>query len=59
MYVFMGDLSMNFRNKNFFKKKEKKRLLCAFVCPSWFKESGGLHSVQRSRATLNLIYKFT
>ncbi len=22
------------------KKKKKKGLLCAFVCPSWFKETG-------------------
>jgi hypothetical protein len=41
MYVFIG---------NFFKKKQKQRLLCAFVCPFWFKETRGLHSVRRSRA---------
>jgi hypothetical protein len=32
-----------FKNNKF---KKKKKLLCAFVCLSWFKETGGLHSVQ-------------
>jgi len=59
MYVFMGDFSTNFQNKKFIKKKEKKRLLCAFVCPSWFKETGGLHSVRRSRAPTSLYIRLT
>jgi hypothetical protein len=42
MYVFIGDFSTNFRHKTFL----KKRLMCAFVCPSLFKETGGLHSVR-------------
>ncbi len=48
MYVFIGDFSTNFRHKFFL--FFLKRLLCAFVCPSWFKETGGLHSVRRARA---------
>jgi hypothetical protein len=32
----------------------KKWLLCAFVCPSWFKETGGLHNVRRSRAPISI-----
>ncbi len=39
------------------KKKKKKRLLCAFVCPSWFKETRGLHSVRRSRAPTKYFFR--
>jgi len=46
MYVFIG--------KIFF---VKKRLLCAFVCPSWFKETRGLHSVRRSRAPTKYFFR--
>ncbi len=53
MYVFIGDFSTNFRHNFYF--YFKKRLLCAFVCPSWFKETGGLHSVQRARAPTSFI----
>ncbi len=35
---------------------KKKRLLCAFVCPSWFKETGGLHSVRRAQAPINELW---
>jgi hypothetical protein len=49
-----GTFQRIFKTKKIFKKKEKKRLLCAFVCPSWFKETGGLHNVRRSRAPLHV-----
>jgi len=44
MYVFMGDFSktINLKKK---KKKVASRLCVSF---SWFKETGGLHSVRRS-----------
>jgi len=44
----MGDFSktINLKNKN-------KKMLCAFVCFSLFKETRGLHSVQRSRVPTN------
>jgi hypothetical protein len=54
MYVFIGDFSTNFHHK--ISKKKKKGLLCGFVCPSWFKEIGGLHSVQRSWAPTSPLY---
>jgi hypothetical protein len=47
-----GTFQRIFETKKFLKKKKKKWLLCAFVCPSWFKETGGLHSVRRSGAPL-------
>ncbi len=52
MYVFIGDFSTNFHHKFFF---FFKRLLCAFVCPFWFKETGGFHSVRRPRAPTSII----
>jgi hypothetical protein len=48
----LGTFQQILKTKKFKKKKKKKRLLCAFVCPSWFKETGGLHSVRRSRSPL-------
>jgi hypothetical protein len=43
--VFMGDFSKTIN----LKKKKKKTALRLSVSLSWFKETGGLHSVRRSR----------
>jgi hypothetical protein len=41
MYVFMGDFSTNFRNKKFFRKKEKKKNRFAPLCvPLGLKKPG-------------------
>jgi hypothetical protein len=35
-------------------KKKKKAVLHLCVCPTWFKETGGRHSVRRSRVPTSL-----